>query len=218
MKGTDVVRGLNLEYDDTKSDLVNLYNFAIIFLDKTDKDDKLKTRIMQHTLRTMKLADKILKKELADRQIVITSLLLHDLGKTLTESRHDLVSYDISKIFLEYTKIEESRQKRILDCILYHSAKNIKSLDLSIEQKVVMDADILDEIGMLTIVKQCLKFHRNKDINEIIKQLEDNLHKIEKEQSHVQTKYGRELYAQKKNKLKELIELLRLEAGMFKIK
>ena len=39
MKGTDVVRGLNLEYDDTKSDLVNLYNFAIIFLDKTDKDE-----------------------------------------------------------------------------------------------------------------------------------------------------------------------------------
>ena len=99
MKGTDVVRGLNLEYDDTKSDLVNLYNFAIIFLDKTDKDDKLKTRIIQHTLRTMKLADKILKKELADRQIVITSLLLHDLGKTLTESRHDLVSMTFQKYF-----------------------------------------------------------------------------------------------------------------------
>ena len=67
-------------------------------------------------------------------------------------------------------------------------------------------------------MKQCLKFHRNKDVTEIIEQLEDNLHKIEREYSHVQTKYGRELYAQKKNKLKELIELLRLEAGMFKIK
>ena len=218
MKGTEVVRDLNLKYDDNKSVMMNLYNFAIIFLDKTDKDDKLKTRIVQHTLRTMKIADKILKKELADRSIVMISLLLHDISKTITESRHDLVSYDIAQVFLSYTPIDESKQKRILDCILYHSAKSIKSLDLTIEQQVVMDADILDEIGMLTVVKYCLKVNRNKDILDIIKHLDELLRKIEKESDHVHTKYGKELYAQKKNKYRDLLELLKLESAMFKIK
>ena len=32
MKGTEVVRDLNLKYDDSKSVMMNLYNFAIIFL------------------------------------------------------------------------------------------------------------------------------------------------------------------------------------------
>lgn len=218
MKSNEIIYELNLKYDDNKSVLLNLYDFAMSFLNKTDKDDKLKTRIIQHSLRTMKIADKILKKELADRSIVMISLLLHDLGKTLTESRHDLVSYDIAQIFLSHTPIEESRKKRILDCILYHSAKSVKTLDLTIEQQVVMDADILDEIGVLSVVKYCLKANKNKDIEEIIKHLDDIYHKIEKENAHVQTKYGKELYAQKKNKLRDILELLKSEASMFKIK
>lgn len=218
MKSVDIINELNFKYDNSKSILVNTYNFGIAFLEKTDKEDKLKTRIIQHTLRTMKIAEKILKKEFADKQIVMVSLLLHDLGKTMTESRHDLVGYDIAQIYLKQTNLDENTQKRILDCILYHSAKNLKSLDLTIEQKVVMDADILDEIGILSVVKYCLKTTRNKDMDEIIKHIEEIYNKIEREYAHVQTKYGKELYAQKKNRFKEIIELLKSEASMYKIK
>ena len=218
MKNMDIIDNLNIEYDDSKSPLLNLYNMSILFLVKTDPENKISTRIIQHTLRSMKIADRIMKKELADRSIVMTSLLLHDLGKTLTESRHDLVSYDLAIHFLKYTKIPEDKQKRILDCILYHSAKNLKSLDLTMEQKVVMDADILDEIGILSIVKYCLKCNKNKDIDEIIKHMDDVYTKIDKETVYLQTKYGKELYAQKKKKYREIMELFRLEAGMFNIK
>ena len=218
MKSIDIINELDFNYDDDKSLLVNTYNFAILFLEKTDKEDKMRTRIIQHTLRTMKIAEKILKREMADRQIVMISLLLHDLGKTLTESRHDLVGYDIAQMYLGYTKLNENTQKRILDCILYHSAKNLKSIELTIEQKVMMDADILDEIGVLSIVKFCLKCNKNKDINDIIHHIDDVYNKIEREIAHVQTKYGKELYAQKKNKFKELILLLKSEASMFNIK
>jgi uncharacterized protein len=189
-----------------------------MFLEKTDKDDRLRTRIMQHTLRTMKIAEKILKKEFADRQIVMISLILHDIGKTITESRHDLVSYDIAQIYLKLTNLPEENQKRILNCILYHSAKSIKTIKLTPEQKVVMDADIMDEIGMLSVVKCCLKSQRNKDIEELIKQLDEIYNKIDRESEYVQTKYGKELYSQKKNKLKDLLTLLKSEATMYKIK
>lgn len=218
MKSVEIINELNFIYDDSKTILVNTYNFAVAFLEKTDKEDKMRTRIIQHTLRTMKIAEKILKKEIADRQIVMTSLLLHDLGKTTTESRHDLVGYDIAQIYLKSTNLSNEIQKRILDCILYHSAKNLKTLDLTIEQKVVMDADILDEIGILSVVKYCLKANRNKDIEDIIRHLEEIYNKIERESAHVQTKYGKELYAQKKNKFRDIIELLKSEASMFKIK
>lgn len=218
MKSINVINELDFEYDRTKSYIVNTYNFAVCFLEKTDKDDTIRTRVIQHTLRTMKIADKILKKEIADRQIIMLSLLLHDIGKTITESRHDLVSYNIAQIYLQYTDLSDEVKKRILDCILYHSAKNLKQIDLTIEQKIVMDADILDEIGVLSIIKYCIKINMNRDINEIIKHLDDVYSKIDKESSLVRTKYGKELYAQKKNKFREILDLLKSEASMFTIK
>lgn len=218
MNNMDIINELKFEFDNSKSIIINTYEFIILFLEKTDREDRLRTRIIQHTLRTMKIAEKILKKEFADRQIVMIALLLHDIGKTLTDSRHDLVSYDIAQIYLKETNLNDDTQKRILDCILYHSAKSIKTIKLTPEQQVVMDADIMDEIGILSVVKCCLKSQRNKDIDEIINQMDVVYNKIERESEYVQTKYGRELYSQKKNKLKELLNLLRSEAMMYKIK
>ena len=68
MKNMDIIDNLNIEYDDSKSPLLNLYNMSILFLVKTDPENKISTRIIQHTLRSMKIADRIMKKELADRR------------------------------------------------------------------------------------------------------------------------------------------------------
>ena len=57
-----------------------------------------------------------------------------------------------------------------------------------------------------------------KDIDEIIKHMDEVYTKIDKETVYLQTKYGKELYAQKKKKYREIMELFRLEAGMFNIK
>jgi hypothetical protein len=105
-----------------------------------------------------------------------------------------------------------------LDCILYHSAKDIDSLDLTPEMKVVMDADILDEIGILLISRVCLRTHnKNLSIQELIKLLDNKYAKIDRELALVKTKTGREMYIQKRKKLKEYIDALKIESAEFKL-
>lgn len=206
------------DWDINKTNIQNVYDFTEIFLKITDPYNKLATRISEHTLRTMKIADRILSKEIADREVVMISLLLHDITKTLCENSHNLLSHRLAEIFLDEFKYLDNKKKKILDCILYHSGKDLESLDLTPEMKVMMDADIIDEIGVLLIARVCLRTHnKNYAIQDLIKVLDNKYNKIEKETVLLKTKTGKDMYVQKKKKLKEYIDNLKLEASEFKI-
>jgi HD superfamily phosphodiesterase len=207
------------EWDETKSNIQNVYDFTDVFLKITDPYNKISTRVSEHTMRTIKIAERILNKEIADKEIVIISLLLHDVSKTVCENSHNLVSHRLAEIFFEKFPYLDKKKKKILDCILYHSAKDLESLNLTPEMKVMMDADILDEIGVLLISRVCLVTHnKNLSIQELIKLLDNKYNKIEKELAYVKTKTGKEMYIQKKKKLKEYIDALKLEAAEYKIR
>lgn len=206
------------DWDINKTNIQNIYDFTEIFLKITDPYNKLATRISEHTLRTMKIADRILSKEIADREVVMISLLLHDITKTLCENSHNLLSHRLAEIFLDEFKYLDNKKKKILDCNLYHSGKDLESLDLTPEMKVMMDADIIDEIGVLLIARVCLRTHnKNYAIQDLIKVLDNKYNKIEKETVLLKTKTGKDVYVQKKKKLKEYIDNLKLEASEFKI-
>ena len=169
-------------------------------------------------MRTIKLAERLMNKEIADKEIVIVTLLLHDISKTVCENSHNLVSHRLAEIFFEKFPYLDKKKKKILDCILYHSAKDLESLDLTAEMKVVMDADINDEVGMLLISKVCLRSHnKNLSTAELIKSLDNKYSKIERETELLKTKTGREQYIQKKKKLKEYIDALKVECAQYKL-
>ena len=207
------------EWDETKSNIENVYEFVTTFLTITDPYNKISTRVLEHSMRTIKLAERIMNKEVADKEIVIITLLLHDISKTVCENSHNLISHRLAEIFFEKYKYLDKKKKKILDCILYHSAKDLDSLDLTPEMKVVMDADILDEIGILLISRVCLRTHnKNLSIQEVIKLLDNKYAKIERELTFVKTKTGREMYIQRKKKLKEYLDALKMEAAEYKIR
>ena len=82
-----------------------------------------------------------------------------------------------------------------------------------------MDADILDEIGILLISRVCLRSHnKNLSIQELIKLLDNKYAKIDKELAYVNTKTGKDMYIHKRMKLKEYIEALKIESAEYKIK
>jgi predicted transcriptional regulator len=71
----------------------------------------------------------------------------------------------------------------------------------------------------LLISRVCLVTHnKNLSIQDLIKLLDNKYAKIEKELSYVKTKTGKEMYIQKKKKLKEYIDALKLEAAEYKIR
>ena len=205
------------EWDETKSNIQNTYEFVDIFLKITDPYNKISTRIIEHTLRTIKIAEKLMNKEVADKEVVILTLLLHDISKTVCDNSHNLVSHRLAELFFEKFPYVDKKKKKILDGILYHSAKDLNSLDLSPEMKVIMDADILDEIGILLISRVCLRTHnKNLSIQELIKLLDNKYAKIDRESAFVKTKTGKEMYIQKRKKLKEYIDALKIESAEYK--
>lgn len=206
------------DWDVDKTNIQNIYEFTETFLRITDPYNKLATRISEHTLRTMRIADRILSKETADREVVLISLLMHDITKTVCENSHNLLSFRLTELLLDKFDYLDNKKKKILDCILYHSGKDLESLDLTPEMKVMMDADIIDETGILLIARVCLRTHnKNYAIKDLIKMLDNKYDKIEKEVDLLKTKTGKAIYIQKKKKLKDHIDNLKLEAEEYKI-
>ena len=206
------------EWDECKSNIQNVYEFAVVFLKITDPYDKLSTRVMEHTLRTMKIAERIMNKECVDKEVVLISLVLHDISKTLCENSHNLLSFRLAELFFEKYHYLDKKKKKILDCILYHSAKDLETIDLTPEMKVVMDADIIDEIGILLISRISLRtMNKNYSINELIKTVENKYSKIDRETEYLKTKTGKDIYLQKKKKLKEYIDNFKMEISEYKI-
>lgn len=216
---SSVIEGLDIKRDPNKTLVSQLDSIVQEFLNRTDSYNKLHTRIYQHSLRTMNIAEMLLRRESADKEVVMISLLLHDIGKTMTPNKHDIVSYNVAREILPKLGVSQKKIDKILDCILMHSSKDIFALDLTMEQKVVMDADILDEIGCLSIVKQTLKSkNRNKDANLLLTEFEELLNKVIREEVNVKTKYGKILYSRRRKALKDLIDDYKNEIEMFKIK
>ena len=206
------------EWDETKSNIQNVHEFILIFLKITDPYNKISTRVYEHTMRTIKLAERLMNKEIADKEIVIVTLLQHDIRKTVCENSHNLVSHRLAELFFEKFPYLDNKKKKILDCVLYHSAKDLESLDLTPEMKVVMDADILDEIGILLISRVCLRTHnKNLSIQELIKLLDNKYAKVEREFAYVKTKTGKDMYIQKKKKFKEYLDALKIESVEYKL-
>ncbi len=204
--------------NDKRPLLIQLNDIIREYLSRTDIDNRLDIRIYQHSLRVMKYAEKLLRKEKADKEVVLASIMLHDIGKTITEQRHDIVSFSLAKEILTKLEVDESKKNKILDCVLIHSSKSINCLDLNIEQKIVMDADMLDEIGILSVVKYCVaRGTRNIDLCSILKGLETKYEIIERESTLIKTNYGKELYNKKKKNLREIIEEFRMEIDMYKL-
>ncbi len=115
-----------------------------------------------HIDRVRKNALKIAKEESADLFVVEMASLLHDIGdRKVTGLKDD--SIEPAKSFLDSTDMHTDIKERILEIIDKMSfSKNIESMkELSIEGKVVQDADRLDAIGAIGIAR-CFAFGGKK--------------------------------------------------------
>lgn len=124
-----------------------------------------------HSLRVKNWAIKIARKEGANLKVVELAALLHDVGKKgASFETHHLKSAKTADSFLKENNVDVHVRQKIVSCIKTHMAprkllpKMIKDFKVnnfpkpvSIEEKCVYDADLLELIGPVGLVK-ILKF------------------------------------------------------------
>jgi uncharacterized protein len=108
-----------------------------------------------HIERVLENAKMILKKEKADKHIVLLGILLHDIADPKFQGGDETKGVKISSAFLEETGVNKTTRKHVIEIvkgISYkggHNELGKKSMELQIAQ----DADRLDAIGAIGIAR-----------------------------------------------------------------
>jgi uncharacterized protein len=106
-----------------------------------------------HCFRVWRLAKKIWEKEGGNLQVIELAALLHDVGDYKIAPENEVVSENIIREWLEKLQFDERIISEILSIITSISFRGTKEKQgvISIECKIVQDADFLDAIGAIGI-------------------------------------------------------------------
>jgi len=107
-----------------------------------------------HVLRVYRLSEKIGKKEKADLKILRAAALLHDVeGDVDVRINHHLAAADFAEKILIKEGWQEEEIQAVLHCIRAHRFRNQEEEPISVEAKVLFDADKIDAIGAVGIAR-----------------------------------------------------------------
>ena len=121
-----------------------------------------------HIQRVLRFCKKINKKERADENILFPACILHDIGRVKGKEMHHSNSVQKSKSLLVQSGYTDIEQKKIIECIQSHSIYSDKK-PISIEAKILYDADKLDSYGMIGVTRFfTLAGEQNWSLNESI--------------------------------------------------
>ncbi len=105
----------------------------------------------EHTMRVLKWADRLHKIEGGDFEIIKFAILFHDVGWSDTVD-HALIGAELAQKYLLGKNVDPVLVDRIVSAARTHNKRHERQENLSIENLIVMDADLLDEVGVTTLV------------------------------------------------------------------
>lgn len=120
-----------------------------------------KSKGNKHLFRVVKIAKFLAKKEKVDLHIVEAAAWLHDIGLICGESNFKMVEKIVLSILRKFN-LTKSEINRIKECIISHEGV-IKPR--SLEAKIIHDADALDKMGLLGIIRHTWKLTNFKKVN-----------------------------------------------------
>jgi len=104
-----------------------------------------------HTMRVLKWAHRIHKVEGGNFEIITLAVLFHDTGWSDTVD-HALVGAELAEKYLLENDVDPILVDRVISAIRTHNKRLEPHASLPIENLIVMDADLLDELGVTTLV------------------------------------------------------------------
>lgn len=104
----------------------------------------------EHTMRVYRWTIKLQSKLGGDLDIIVLAALLHDIGWDEVRP-HGEVGAEIAVDYLDSLGVDPEKIAKIGEIIMMHSDKDTEA-ELSLECRIVMDADLLDEVGAVGIL------------------------------------------------------------------
>jgi uncharacterized protein len=166
------------------------------------------THDFEHAKRVCSISIRLAREENADEDVVKAAALLHDVGYSLDEKEHEGKSIEVAKSLLEMTDFPKSKRESVLECIKQHRfTKGGRAL--SLEAKVLQDADRLDAIGAVGIARCFLwSGEHRRVLKEAVKHFNEKLLKLK---DTMNTQSGRKMAEERHRFMLEFLEKLESE-------
>ena len=186
----------------------------------------------EHVRRVYDLALRIADEEGADRLITGSAALLHDIGRLIHRkgTPHALLSVEESREILKHYPVGPEQVENILHAIEAHSfSQGLEPRTL--EARVVRDADRLDGLGALGILRWAISgtikrkaqtksyhpedpFGEQHELNDRLYMLDHFFTKLLKLEEGMYTTTGRVLARQRTAYMRDYLQELRAELGL----
>ena len=136
---------------------------------------------LDHTLRVTRLCEIIGEEENADRRILIPAAMLHDIARPIEEETgapHEEEGAKIAELLLISLGYPDKQIPAITHAIRTHRYRS-ENKPLTLEAKILSDADKLDAIGTVGIARAFMSAgEKNGDIQDAIDHIYDKLLKL----------------------------------------
>lgn len=137
-------------------DLQEIIEQAVVDVKKIIADSKRPEKYpfrdrYHHTLRVLNWAIRIQSVEGGDMDVITFAVLFHDTGWE-EGTPHADASARIAEEYLSKKGVDKKLIEKVVKVTKNHNKRNMSDDELTIEDKIVMDSDLLDELGVMSIV------------------------------------------------------------------
>lgn len=190
---------------------VDIINNIEVFI--RDKHNKLQGHDYSHVLAVTHYSIEIARRipEPIDPFVIICGALFHDIGRvgTNTGRLHGLRGATITDEYLKAIDIENEIREQIVRIVVRHSETSMLPPE-TVAEKVVYDADDLDRLGLMGMLRGMMVGGKEWSMDDIIKnRLEKRKKDFERLHFQVSRDLGRELYEE----TLQLIEFIKTSMG-----
>jgi putative nucleotidyltransferase with HDIG domain len=190
---------------------VDIINNIEVFI--RDKHNKLQGHDYSHVLAVTHYSIEIARRipEPIDPFVIICGALFHDIGRVGTDTGrlHGLRGATITEEYLKAIDIENEIREQIVRIVVRHSETSMLPPE-TVAEKVVYDADDLDRLGLMGMLRGMMVGGKEWSMDDIINnRLEKRKKDFERLHFQISRDLGRELYEE----TLQLIEFIKTSMG-----
>lgn len=205
-------------YDQMKEYVKNYLHETEHLVMEQNKQYPFRSRF-EHSMRVLEWAKRINRIEMGDEETVEIAAIFHDIGKNVSlklGKPHGEISGELCAQYLKSINFNEEKTERIVQAVSLHSLKNLPTEGLNLEDRILMDADLLDETGAICVLWDCLYLgsEDNSSYDKAYYRILDNYHKIKDQIKYIKTNEGMRLFLERIYFLEQFLDNLRFELGI----